>query len=267
MRPRRFGPPGGGGVTPIVPAWCVGPASAAVSTDRCSAVRPSARCRPTPAPGDWCPASPVPATPRPGRTRPATTPPTTSRAATPTPWTATARTEPRHAAPAPASAATSAAGAAPQQPDAGQVVIHEPVHRQVTHHPYGGRRVWLVDGGAAQDDLQRPSGNLEQHPEQAEAGEHRAELVGLRDTQRRRPGSEEEFDGEDERDRLRDLDDQAAAQSPPPQPGHRITQRMGVTRQGEGAHTASSASTATRTMKPMRTARTSATIKIASRSR
>lgn len=220
-----------------------------------------------PATGDRCPASPVPATPRSGRTRPATTPPATSRAATPTRWTATSRTEPRHAASAPAPATTSAAGAAPQQPDTGQVLVHEPVQRQVTHHPHGSRRVRLMDGGATQDHLQRPSGNLEQHPEQAEASEHRAQLVGLRNTQRRRPGSEEEFDGENERNRLRDLDDQAPAQSPPPQPSHRITQRMGMTRQGEGAHTANSASTATRTMKPMRTASTRATIKIASRSR
>ncbi|UZJ33453.1 hypothetical protein [Streptomyces endophytica] len=104
----------------------------------------------------------------------------------------------------------------------------------MTQHSHCGRRLRLVDGSPAQDHLQCPAGNLEQHPEQAETGEHRAQLVGLRDSQRRRSRSEEELDGEDERDRLRDLDDQAPAQGTPPQPGHRVTQRMGMTRQGEG---------------------------------
>ncbi|MGV4923713.1 hypothetical protein K2224_01235 [Streptomyces sp. BHT-5-2] len=92
-----------------------------------------------------------------------------------------------------------------------------------------------VGGGAAQDDLHGPAGDLEQHPEQAESGEQRAQLVGLRDAQRRGARSEEQPEGENERDRLRDLDDQAPGQGPPPQPCDRIGQRVGMARKREGA--------------------------------
>ncbi|MFI1205956.1 hypothetical protein ACH4VR_42180, partial [Streptomyces sp. NPDC020883] len=108
---------------------------------------------------------------------------------------------------------------AAQQAGCGQVVAHEPVQRQMLQHPYGSRSVRLVNRRAPQDDLKRPAGNLEQHPEQAQSGQQRAQLVGLRDAQRRGSGGEEQLEGQDERDRLGDLNGQAAGQGPPPQPG------------------------------------------------
>ncbi|MYT32676.1 hypothetical protein GTY73_28660 [Streptomyces sp. SID8354] len=123
---------------------------------------------------------------------------------------------------------------AAQQTGCGQVVAHEPVQRQMLEHPYGRRCVRLVNRRSPQDNLQRPAGNLEQHPEQPETGQQRAELIGLRDTQRRRARSEEQLEGQHERHRLSDLDDQAAGQPSPPQPGNRIGHGMGMARQGQG---------------------------------
>ncbi len=160
---------------------------------------------------------------------PSTATPTT----TSTPARATSTTAEPTAPRTQAAGTPPTSGTPPQQLHPGQVVIHEPVHRQVLEHPHTRGRMRTVRRRPAQHHLQGPTRDLEQHPEQGGSGEHGAELVGLRNAQSCRAGSEEQLQSQDERHRLRDLNDQTTGHRPPPQPRHRIGQRMSVARKGQ----------------------------------